>query len=156
AVALQGRLRFAKGELSLRLGSILSATMFMASASASAQEVMNADVARSFIAGRQFSYTCFDGTNGSGKIFADRSALGSIRVSGTGPTRYLHLPVGTLFVRDNRVCASLRGLFFEPCFNLTKTGETSFRGAVSGLSFMYCDFNRADRTQVARKRGTSK
>jgi hypothetical protein len=31
---------------------------------------------------------------------------------------------------------------FEPCFNLNRTSSVSFRGAVSGLSFAYCDFNR--------------
>jgi hypothetical protein len=31
---------------------------------------------------------------------------------------------------------------FEPCFNLDKTNEASFRGSVSGLGFAYCDFTR--------------
>jgi len=36
-----------------------------------------------------------------------------------------------------------QGPFIEPCFNLSKTGEQSFRGSLSGLgSFAYCDFVR--------------
>jgi hypothetical protein len=31
---------------------------------------------------------------------------------------------------------------FEPCFNLNKYDEVSFRGSVSGLGFAYCDFHR--------------
>jgi hypothetical protein len=41
------------------------------------------------------------------------------------------------------VCASLKSLPFEPCFNLDKTGEQSFRGSVAGLgAFAHCDFVR--------------
>ena len=31
---------------------------------------------------------------------------------------------------------------FEPCFNLDKTNDKSFRGSVSGMGFAYCDFTR--------------
>ena len=31
---------------------------------------------------------------------------------------------------------------FEPCFNLVRLDDRSFRGAVSGLGFAYCDFTR--------------
>jgi hypothetical protein len=48
------------------------------------------------------------------------------------------------------VCASVKGLFFEPCFNLTKTDDYSFRGSVSGMSFAYCTFTRrGGRIQMA-------
>ena len=40
------------------------------------------------------------------------------------------------------MCASLKGMPFEPCFNLDKTNDQSFRGSVSGLGFAYCDFTR--------------
>jgi hypothetical protein len=40
------------------------------------------------------------------------------------------------------VCASLQGIPFEPCFNLDKTNDQSFRGSVSGFGFAYCDFTR--------------
>jgi hypothetical protein len=125
----------------------------LAASPAAGEEVMNASAAREFIAGRMFHYTCFDGTNGSGRIFADGSGVGTMRVFGRGERRYLRLPPRTLYIKDEKVCASVRGLYFTPCFNITKTSETSFRGAISGLSFMYCEFNRGGRTQIARKRG---
>lgn len=125
----------------------------LAASPAAGQEIMNASAAREFIAGRMFHYTCFDGTNGSGRVFDDGSLAGTMRVFGRGQKHYLRLPAGTLYINNDRVCATVRGLYFSPCFNLTKTSETSFRGAVSGLSFMRCDFNRGGRTQIARKRG---
>jgi hypothetical protein len=124
----------------------------MAAAPAAAQEVMNASAAQIFVAGKQFSYSCFDGTEGSGKVFADGSAFGTIRPMGRGDMRHMQLPAGTLFVKNDRICASLRGLPFEPCFHLTKTSETGFRGSVSGLSFMYCEFERGTLTQLAARK----
>jgi hypothetical protein len=94
------------------------------------------------VAGKLFSYTCFEGTAGMGRIFADGSVLGTIRVGGTGPLRYVSLPAGTIRVTAEGVCASVRGMLFEPCFNLEKTSEVSFRGSIAGLSFAYCDFTR--------------
>jgi hypothetical protein len=98
--------------------------------------------ARHFVAGKLFSYTCFEGTTGMGRIFADGSVFGTIRVGGTGPIRYVSLPAGTVRVTSEGVCASVRGMLFEPCFNLEKTSEISFRGSIAGLSFAYCDFTR--------------
>ena len=49
------------------------------------------------------------------------------------------------------MCASLRSLPFEPCFNLDKTAAQSFRGSVWGMGFAYCDFTRRHvRPVVAR------
>jgi hypothetical protein len=45
-------------------------------------------------------------------------------------------------VKGESVCASLRGMPIEPCFNLTKIDNNSFRGAISGLGFAYCEFTR--------------
>lgn len=125
---------------------------FLAAAPALGEEALNANATREFVVGHSFSYSCFDGTRGSGQIFADGSALGTIRIFGRGETRHLRLPPGTLYIQNQKVCATLRGLSFSPCFNVSKTTETSFRGAISGLGFMYCDFNRGG-TQVARRRG---
>lgn len=116
---------------------------------AGAQEVLTASAAEKFVTGKLFSYLCFDGTEGSGKIFSDGSASGTIRPTG-GEARQMRLPAGTLYVRDERVCASLRGLPFQPCFNLIRTSDTGFRGSISGLSFMYCEFERG-KTQIARR-----
>jgi hypothetical protein len=117
--------------------------------------MMSAEQAREFVSGGLFSYRCFDGTYGAGRIFADGSAGGSIRVSGQGNTRYIQLPANTLYASGAQVCARLKGLPFQPCFNLTKTGPNSFRGAISHMGFMYCDFNKGGSAmQLARRRGT--
>jgi hypothetical protein len=56
--------------------------------------------------------------------------------------RAMWLPAGTLRVRGETYCANLKGMMFEPCFNLVRLDDRSFRGAVSGLGFAYCDFTR--------------
>ena len=103
---------------------------------------MNAEEARRFVIGKSFSYTCFEGTRGQGRVNADGSVAGSIQFQGAGPVRYASLPANTLQVRGETVCASLRGLMFQPCFNLERTSDRSFRGSVSGLGFAYCEFTR--------------
>jgi hypothetical protein len=133
--------------------SIFTAIFLLAAFSAQAQ-TMTAEQAKEFVAGGLFSYRCFDGTHGAGRIFTDGSATGSIRVMGRGQTRYMQLPPNTLYLAGSQVCARLKGLPFEPCFNLVKTGTDSFRGSISRMSFMYCDFNRGSVLQLARRRGT--
>src|SRR5882757_3711054 len=105
-------------------------------------EEMRATEARAFIAGKHFSYSCFDGTTGNGRIYADGSVAGYIQVGGSGPRRYVVLPTGTLRPNGDRYCASLRGVPFEPCFNIERTSQVSFRGSISGLGFAYCNFTR--------------
>jgi hypothetical protein len=122
-----------------RLAIILAA---LASATPAQSEELRANDARRFIAGKHFAYRCFEGTTGNGRIYADGSVAGYIQVGGNGPRRYVVLPAGTLRMRGEKYCASVRGIPFEPCFNLQKTSGVSFRGAVSGLGFAYCDFNR--------------
>jgi hypothetical protein len=139
----------------LRRKQILVSAFLLAAAPALAQEMMTADMAREFVVGRFFTYHCFDGTYGSGRIDGDGSAAGTIRVTGQGSSHYLRLPTNTLYVLGNQVCARLRGLPFEPCFNLTKTGPESFRGSLANMNFMYCNFERkGGATQLARRRGT--
>jgi autotransporter-associated beta strand protein len=55
----------------------------------------------------------------------------------TGGTK---IEAGTLRVKGAAVCAAVRGIPFEPCFNVDRTDPVSFRGSVSGMSFAYCDF----------------
>src|SRR3954465_15982418 len=105
-----------------------------------AGQTMNADEARRFVSGKVFAFRCFDGTRGAGRILDDGGAAGSIQCSGSGPMRHIRLPGNTLQVRGQAVCASLKGIPFEPCFNLVKKDERSFQGWVSGMSFAYCDF----------------
>jgi len=128
----------------LAIGVVLAGTV-VAPALA---EQMGATEARRFVANKQFSFTCFDGTKGAGRIFDDGSAIGSVQFGGNGPVRHMRLPTNTLQVRGDSICASVRGLPFEPCFNLNKYDEVSFRGAVSGLGFAYCDFHREGRAHT--------
>jgi hypothetical protein len=113
----------------------------MASAPAFAQE-LKPEEARRFIAGKLFAFNCFEGTRGAGRIYADGSVTGSIQFGGSGPVRNVRLPAGTLQVKPEAVCASMQGLPFQPCFNLQKIDQASFRGSISGLGFAYCEFNR--------------
>ena len=116
---------------------------------------MNPRDAERFVVGKLFAYTCFDGTSGAGRIFADGSVAGTIRPRGQGPVRYAMLPAGTLKVKSEGVCASLRGLPWEPCFNLVQTDANTFRGSIRGLSFAYCTFTKRNpRTNVARASGS--
>jgi hypothetical protein len=107
---------------------------------AMAGQTMNAEEARKFVAGKVFAFRCFDGTRGAGRILDDGGAAGSVQFSGSGPMRRVRLPGNTLQVRGQAVCASLRGVPFEPCFNLVRNDERSFHGSVSGMGFAYCDF----------------
>jgi hypothetical protein len=121
----------------VRIAVALSAVAFAVPALA---EPLSADAARRFVAGKQFSFSCFEGTVGSGRIFSDGSVAGMLRIQGSGPVRYMRMPAGTLFAKGESVCSHVKGAFFNPCFNLNKTSEKSFRGAVSGFGFAYCDF----------------
>jgi hypothetical protein len=118
--------------------------------------MMNADEARRFVSGKVFAFTCFDGTRGAGRILDDMGATGSIQFSGSGPIRHVRLPGNTLQVRGQSVCASLKGLPFEPCFNLDKRDERTFRGSVSGMGFAYCDFRHQGAQQMLMARAVAR
>lgn len=118
--------------------------------------MMNADEARRFVSGKIFAFTCFDGTRGAGRILDDLGAAGSIQFSGSGPIRHVRLPGNTLQIRGQAVCASIKGLPFEPCFNLDKRDDRSFRGSVSGMGFAYCDFRHQGASQMLMARSVSR
>jgi hypothetical protein len=117
---------------------------------------MTADEARRFVAGKVFAFTCFDGTRGAGRILDDNGAAGAVQFSGAGPVRHLRLPGNTLQIRGQAVCASIRGIPFEPCFNLDKKDERSFRGSVSGMGFAYCDFHHQGAAQMLMARAVAR
>jgi hypothetical protein len=129
-----------------------AAVMLLAAAAGPAMpEQLNADGARRFVVGKVFAYSCFDGTRGAGRIQGDLSVAGTIQIKGTGPVRFVTLPPGTLRVKGEAVCASVRGVPFEPCFNVDKTANNRFRGSVKGFNFAYCDFvHRAPRKPSVR------
>src|SRR3954462_5326126 len=105
-------------------------------------EPMNAETARRFVAGKLFAFNCFEGSTGTGRIFNDGSVAGVMKMRADGPTRFMHLPAGTLYPKEGRICSNVRGAFFNPCFELNKTSDRSFRGSISGFGFAYCDFTR--------------
>jgi hypothetical protein len=118
--------------------------------------MMTADEARRFVAGKVFAFTCFDGTRGAGRILDDMGAAGAVQFSGGGPVRHIRLPGNTLQIRGQAVCASIKGIPFEPCFNLDKTDERSFRGSVSGMGFAYCDFRHQGAAQMLMARAVAR
>jgi hypothetical protein len=125
-------------------------------APAVAGQVMSGEEARKFVAGKVFAFTCFDGTRGAGRILDDGGAAGAVQFSGSGPVRHVRLPGNTLQVRGEAVCASLKGLPFEPCFNLDKKDERNFRGSVSGMGFAYCDFHHQGAGQMLLARAAAR
>ena len=118
--------------------------------------MMNADEARKFVAGKVFAFNCFDGTKGAGRILDDMGAAGAIQFSGAGPVRHLRLPGNTLQIRGQSVCAVIKGVPFEPCFNLDKRDDRSFRGSVSGMGFAYCDFRHQGASQMLMARAVAR
>jgi len=113
----------------------------LGAASAVAEE-LGPEQARAFVVGKLFSYMCFDGTAGVGRVFPDGSVVGTIRPGGQGQVRFAALPAGTIKVSTTAVCAHLAGLPLEPCFRVQKIDYKSFRGSIAGLSFAYCDFSQ--------------
>jgi hypothetical protein len=125
-------------------------------APALAGQLMNADEARRFVNGKVFVFTCFDGTRGAGRVLDDMGAAGSVQFSGSGPVHHIRLPGNTLQIRGQAVCASIKGIPFEPCFNLDKKDEHNFRGSVSGMGFAYCDFSHQGAAQMLMARAVAR
>jgi hypothetical protein len=124
-----------------RVAVIVSACVLGAAASVTVMaEELAPEQAKAFVVGKLFSYTCFDGTAGMGRIFADGSVIGTIRPGGRGEMRFANLPPGTIRIEGTSMCAHLSGLIMQPCFRVEKIDYRSFRGSVSGLGFAYCDF----------------
>src|SRR5215470_18449091 len=84
------------------------------------------DQASAFVVGKLFSYTCFEGTAGMGRISPDGSVVGTIRIRGEGETRFAALPPGTVRVDGPAICAHLSGLLIRPCFKVHKIDRASF------------------------------
>ena len=125
-------------------------------APALAGQVMTGEEARRFVSGKVFSFTCFDGTRGAGRVLDDGGAAGAVQFSGSGPVRHVRLPGNTLQVRGQAVCASIKGIPFEPCFNLDKKDERNFRGSISGFGFAYCDFRHQGAAQMMMARAVAR
>lgn len=115
-------------------------------------ESLNAEQARTFVVGRLFSFNCFEGTWGSGRVFPDGSVAGTISLRHK-PPRFVRLPANTLRVRGEAVCGFVKGMTFEPCFDLVRTGPGSFRGTLAGVQSMWCEFvSKVGGSKVASRR----
>lgn len=147
----------------MRLRSALLAVATLAASAVApvafaSAETLTAQDAQRFVMGQTFSYTCYEGTVGAGRIMPDGSVAGTIQMRGKGNTRYVTLPAGTIMVRGESVCAKLRGMAFQPCFELEKTSQVSFRGNLAGADRLWCEFKRggSGRTRLAERSGGRK
>src|SRR6186997_2831134 len=134
------------------LGAVLAGATIMPALAG----MMTADEARRFVAGKVFAFNCVDGTRGAGRVLDDLGAAGSVQFNGAGPMRHVRLPGNTLQIRGQAVCAAIKGLPFEPCFNLDKRDDRSFRGSVSGMGFAYCDFRHQGASQMLMARSVAR
>jgi hypothetical protein len=117
--------------------------------SSAVSEELSPDQARAFVVGKLFAYSCFDGTAGVGRIFPDGSVFGTITPGGGGEAKFAALPPGTIKADGNSICAHLSGSPIEPCFNVQRIDDQSFRGSIVGFDFAYCDFyQRHSRAQL--------
>ncbi|KAA5597235.1 hypothetical protein [Blastochloris sulfoviridis] len=132
----------------MSLRTAIAAALVIAATPALAEN-LNAQQARKFVVGRHFAFVCFDGTAGQGKVLGDGSVSGRIRLQGSAPERSVTLPRDTLRVRGDAVCAAVKGLAFEPCFDVIKTSARTFRGTLAGVPGMWCDFTRGGRPGFA-------
>ena len=130
----------------------LPAAMLGLSSLASA-EPLDAQAAQRFVVGRTFSYSCYEGTVGSGRVLKDGSVAGTVQMRGKGTPRYVTLPAGTVQARDEKVCARMKGVAFQPCFELEKTAADAFRGNLAGFDQMWCEFKRggSGRTRLVER-----
>lgn len=137
----------------LMAAALFAAPSLLPAASAVAGEAMTVEVAQRFVMGRTFSYSCYEGTSGAGRILPDGSVEGTVQMRGKGNVRYVTLPAGTILVKGEKVCARMKGLAFQPCFDLEKTSEQSFRGNLAGADRLWCEFKRggSGRTRLAAR-----
>ncbi len=130
-------------------GGVLAGAGMIAAARAG-DTLLGPEEAKHFVANKLFSYTCFDGTHGTGRIHADGSVIGTMQPAG-GPVRFVSLPAGTIRLTSDSICAALPHALIQPCFNVVQTSPHSFRGSVRGFGFAYCDFDhRNPRVDVTR------
>jgi hypothetical protein len=142
-----GLARLAAGLVGGLVGGLLAGGALLSPLAAAE---LRPEEAKHFIANKLFSYTCFDGTRGAGRIQADGSVIGTMQANG-GRVRYLSLPTGTIKLTSDSICASLPRALFQPCFNVVQTSPNSFRGSLKAFSFAYCDFVRRNpRLDLAR------
>ena len=138
------------GSAKLATGLVSGALLGSGLLAPAAAAEMKPQEAKRFIAGKLFSYTCFDGTRGAGRIHADGSVVGTMQVN-SGRMRFVALPAGTIKLGSDSICASLPHALIQPCFNVVQTSPSSFRGSLKALGFACFDFQRHNpRMDLAR------
>ena len=119
---------------------------------------MNADEARRFVIGKMFSYTCFEGTRGQGRVNSDGSVAGSVQFQGAGPA--LRPSAGEHAVRSKaRPYAPAARTDLPACFNLERVSDTQLpaaRSRVSGFALLriYAQRRPAEPQRVQRASNT--
>src|SRR5262249_21501092 len=133
--------------------AVIAGTCVLGAIAAKAEE-LGAEQAKAFVVGKLFSYTCFDGTAGMGRIFADGSVVGTIRPGGRGELRFASLPPGTLRIEGSSMCAHLSGMIMQPCFRVERIDYRRFREWIWACGFSYRVFyqHSARHELVARGR----
>jgi hypothetical protein len=127
------------------IGTVVAGAAMVASANAG-ETALSPEEAKRFVANKFFSYSCFDGTNGAGRIHSDGSVVGTMQ-TGNGPVRFVSLPSGTIRLSTDSICAALPHSLIQPCFSVVQTSPQSWRGSLRGLGFAHCDFVRRNPRQ---------
>ena len=96
----------------VRVAALFACVLGVTSAAA---EELAPEQARAFIAGKLFSYNCFDGTSGIGRIFEDGSIIGTVQPQGSTEVRFATLPPGTI----RRATDDRLGLYSAPDMSRT-------------------------------------
>ena len=130
-----------RGSLAALAAGLVSGVIAGAALSLAQAGELKPEEAKRFVANKLFSYTCFDGTSGAGRILSDGSVVGTVQ-AGSGPVRHVSLPSGTIRLTSDSICVWLRGALLQPCFNVVQTSPLSFRGSIRGLNSAYCEFVR--------------
>src|SRR5260370_24280430 len=112
------------------VASLFAVASLLAGVPAVARE-MRAEEARQFVADKLFSFTCFEGTSGEGRVHADGSVGGVVRFGGSGPPRYAALPPRTLRGRGEALCAQISAPPVQIFFDLDRTHEKSLPGSLA-------------------------
>jgi hypothetical protein len=84
------------------------------------------------------------------------STISARQARSSSPAPARSATCGCPAIRGQSVCASLKGIPFEPCFNLDKQDDRSFRGSVSGMGFAYCDFHHQGGQQMLMARAAAR
>ena len=118
-----------------------------------AGQMMNADEARRFVAGKVFAFTCFDGTPRRRRVL--RMAARRARYNFPAPVRCATCASRQYAqVRGQSVCA---GIAFRSSRASTSTSKTSATSAIGlGMGFAYCDFRRQGAAQMLLARAVAR